>query len=199
MQYYAYIRVSTASQESSLDSQKRAIVTYMAPQGVRPHQIQFYEDLGVSGAKHSRPALDQMLKDIGGTSGVTVICYSLSRLGRSVTHLLALIEHFQANKVTLMSVTEQLDISTPFGRLILNVLASLAQMERELIVSRVRTGLEGARARGSKLGRPRKRNSELIRELRAQGMSHRKIAKLAKCSTWSVAQELRLRVEKDSA
>jgi DNA invertase Pin-like site-specific DNA recombinase len=188
--YLAYVRVSTASQENSIDSQKRAIVAFLVQKGAHEAQIRFYEDLGVSGAKQSRPALDLMLRDLESAEGATVVCYSLSRLGRSVMNLLGLIERLQAQNVSLISVTEQLDISTPFGRLILNLLASLAQMERELIVSRVKTGLEGARSRGVKLGRPRKRNSELIRELNAKGCTRIEIARLAGVSAATVSREL---------
>lgn len=188
--YLAYIRVSTINQENSIDSQRRAIVSYLAQKGVSERDIRFYEDLGISGSKQTRPALDEMVEDLARYEGSTVICYSLSRLGRSVMNLLALIERFQAHKVSLVSVTEQVDLATPFGRLILNLLASLAEMERDLIISRVKTGLDGARARGVKLGRPSKRNTDLIRTLKSRGMTNKEIAKLAQVSESTVSREL---------
>jgi DNA invertase Pin-like site-specific DNA recombinase len=188
--YLAYVRVSTASQENSIDSQKRAIIAFLAQKGIQATQVRFYEDLGISGSKQSRPALDLMLSDLEAYKGATVVCYSLSRLGRSVMNLLSLIERFQSQNVSLISVTEHLDINTPFGRLILNLLASLAQMERELIVSRVKMGLEGARARGVRLGRPAKRNSDLIQELNARGCTRKEIAQLAGVSAATVSREL---------
>lgn len=187
---FAYLRVSTTTQENSLDAQRMAIEAYLAPKGVTSDQIRFFTDWGVSGAKGSRPGLDQMLAAIPIIGCKTVVCYSISRLGRSVINLLALIQQLEAMEVEIHSVTESLDLRSPFGRLILNLLASLAQMERELIVSRVRSGLEAARKRGKVLGRPRTRNSEAIRQLKQNGYSQRAIAKLLGYSRNTVQREL---------
>ena len=77
------------------------------------------------------------------------------------------------------------------GRCFLNIIASLNQAEREILQERTRNGLKAAKARGSKLGRPKKRNSELIRELFFKGCSYREISKLANCSLGTVVNELK--------
>ena len=88
-----------------------------------------------------------------------------------------------------MSLSERLETETPAGRMIFTVLAAVSQLERELIVERVKNGLLNARAKGKILGRKKLRNSTLIRELLAAGMSFRKISLIAKCSHGSVSAE----------
>lgn len=137
-----YARVST--QEQSLDRQIDALQKYGA-------EKIFTEK--ITGTVKNRPELDQMraiLRD-----GDVVVIESLSRLGRSSRDLLSLIEEFRDKKVTLISLKENLDISTPTGQLMFTVLAALSQFERDLTVQRTRDGLMAARARGRKGGRPK--------------------------------------------
>lgn len=181
-----YLRVSTSEQKT--DSQRVAIEGYLKARGIAEYEV--YEDEGISGSRQSRPALDRLMADIEAGTVLTVITYSLSRLSRSVSHLLRVLERFEAHQVGFVSVTENLDLSTPAGRLLLTILGSIAQFEREIIVARVCAGLDAAKKRGTKLGRPRTRNSQLIRSLHAQKMSLRKIASVAGCSLATVQAEL---------
>lgn len=137
-----YARVST--QDQVLDRQIDALKHYGA------EQI-FTEK--ITGTVKNRPELDKMramLRD-----GDVVAIESLSRLGRSSKDLLSLIEEFRDRKVTLVSLKENIDISTPTGQLMLTVLAALSQFERDLTVQRTKDGLMAARARGRMGGRPK--------------------------------------------
>jgi DNA invertase Pin-like site-specific DNA recombinase len=135
-----YARVST--QEQSLDRQIDVLKKYGAEQ--------IFEEK-ITGTIKNRPELDKvkaMLRE-----GDVLVIESLSRLGRSSKDLLALIEEFRDRKVTLVSIRENIDISTPTGQLMFTVLAALCQFERDLTVQRTKDGLMAARARGRKGGR----------------------------------------------
>jgi len=94
------------------------------------------------------------------------------RFARSVSHLLRALETFRSVGIEFVSLSEQVDTSTPTGKMIFTVLGAVAELERNLIVERVRAGLRNAVAKGKKLGRPRKvRNETEIKRLRAQGAS----------------------------
>lgn len=112
----------------------------------------------VSGAKADRPELAKMRAQL--RKGDTVCIYKLDRLGRSMKHLLELVDEFQQKGVGLLSLTDAIDSSTAQGRLVLNLFASLAEFERDLIRERTQAGLISARARGRKGGRQRGLSSE---------------------------------------
>lgn len=105
-----------------------------------------------SGARAERPALDELLTEAQG--GDTIVVTRLDRLGRSLPHLLDLVEHLASRAVGLRSLSEQIDTTNATGRLILHVFAALAEFERDLIRERTHAGLAAARARGRKGGRP---------------------------------------------
>ena len=107
-----------------------------------------------------------------------VVVWRFDRFARSVSHLLRALEQFQALGIDFISLSENVDTSTPTGKMIFTVLGAVAELERSLIVERVKAGLRNARAKGKKLGRPRAdiRESE-IEKLRASGASWRAIAK----------------------
>ena len=114
-----------------------------------------YVDEGVSGIKESRPRLDAMLKDAKRRRFDAVIVSKLDRLGRSLKHLIFLMEELQALGVGLVSLGESIDTTTPAGRLQIHVLSAVAQFERDRLRERVVAGLERVRAQGKHLGRPR--------------------------------------------
>ena len=106
-----------------------------------------------------------------------VVVWRFDRFARSVSHLLRALENFQALGIEFVSLSEQLDTSTPTGKMVFTVLGAVAELERSLIVERVKAGLRNARAKGKKLGRPKKMvDAVRIAGLRAQGLPWRAIA-----------------------
>ena len=112
-----------------------------------------YVDEGVSGSAIQRPGLDRLLVEL--EDGDTLIVWELDRLGRSLQHLLTLVSGFRSRNIDFTSLTEQLDTSTPGGRVLFSIMGALSEFERDLIRDRTRAGLEAARRRGAVLGRPR--------------------------------------------
>jgi DNA invertase Pin-like site-specific DNA recombinase len=108
-----------------------------------------------------------------------VVCvWKFDRFARSVSHLLRALETFQALGIEFVSLSEQLDTSTPTGKMVFTVLGAVAELERSLIAERVRAGLRNAKAKGKRLGRPRKViDAAKIATLRAQGHSWRTIVR----------------------
>jgi DNA invertase Pin-like site-specific DNA recombinase len=107
----------------------------------------------VSGVKQSRPELDRMLEQL--RKGDVVMVYKLDRLGRSIKHLLELVEVFKNKEVELISISDNIDTSSIQGRLVFNIFASIAEFERDLIRERTMAGLQAAKKRGRIGGRPK--------------------------------------------
>lgn len=184
-----YSRTSTDRQDSGLEAQERALLEYCSAHCVAV-PLRF-SDAGVSGAKSSRPGLNALMDAARRGEIDTVLVYSFSRFARSTRHLLDSLEEFERLGVAFVSLTENVDTTSAIGKALFTIISAISQLERELIAERVRNGLVNARAKGKKLGRTKTRPSELIRGLALQGMSYRAIAKLAKCSASSVAEEIR--------
>lgn len=108
-----------------------------------------------SGSKESRPELDKMLKRMRNREFDSVLVWKLDRLGRSLKHLLQLIEEFKNKKVAFISLTEGFDTSTPQGEFFFSIAGAFAQFERALIQERINAGLKRAKEEGKKLGRPK--------------------------------------------
>lgn len=153
--------------------------------------FELFTDEGISGAKESRPSLDRLMKAVHDKQISHVAVYSFSRFARSTTHLLKALEIFQKLGVEFVSVTEQIQTNSPMGRAFFTVIAAIAQLERELIVERVKNGLKAAKARGKHIGRVKKRDSDLIRKLLKAKVTYRRIAEIAKCSHGAVHAEKR--------
>lgn len=141
MSNFGYARVSTT--EQSLDLQLNALNAAGC--------VRVLTDDGFSGADFSRPGLTKLLRSL--RRGDTLTVWRLDRLGRSLFELLKLIRNLNERGVEFRSICESLDTSTPAGRLLLHVLASMGEFERALISERTRAGMAAARARGSKIGR----------------------------------------------
>ena len=147
---FGYARVSTDDQE--LARQIDALNNY----GVD----KIYKEK-ITGTKASRPELDKLKNAL--REGDSVIIESLSRLGRSTKDLLALLEEWDKQGIKLMSLKENIDTTTPTGKLLVTVLSAISQFERDITVQRTNEGLQAARARGRKGGRP-KANAENVRK-----------------------------------
>jgi len=137
-----------------------------------------YVDAGVSGAKEERPELNRLFADCRKRHVDALVVYRYDRFARSLRQLVNALEDFRALGIEFVSLHEAVDTSTANGRLVFGIFASIAEFERELIRERVRSGLAAARARGKRIGRPRKVvDAERIATLRAQGRSWRAVAR----------------------
>lgn len=136
-----------------------------------------YVDLGQSGAKRKRPELDRMIKQVHRGKVDIVCCWRFDRFARSVKHLVEALEDFRARGVDFVSLNDGVDTTTPAGRFSFHIFAAVAELEREILKERVKAGMDAARRRGEKIGRPRVRvDVARALSLRAGGMSYRKIA-----------------------
>jgi DNA invertase Pin-like site-specific DNA recombinase len=137
-----------------------------------------YIDQGVSGSKDSRPALNRLMTDVRQRRADAVLVWKLDRFGRSLKHLVNAIADLEALGVAFVSLRDNLDLTTPSGRLMFQIIGAMAEFERALIQERVRAGLRNARAKGKHLGRPRTVvDSSRIAALRASGASWRAISR----------------------
>jgi DNA invertase Pin-like site-specific DNA recombinase len=169
-----YARVSTGNGNQHPEMQLREIRSYAKRRGWAVTRE--YIDEGISGMKESRPELNKLLADAHLRRFDAVVCWRFDRFARSVSHLLRALETFKALGIEFVSLSEQVDTSTPTGKMVFTVLGAVAELERNLIAERVRAGLRNARAKGKILGRPRKiANSDEIKRLRSQGASWRAV------------------------
>jgi DNA invertase Pin-like site-specific DNA recombinase len=137
-----------------------------------------YVDAGVSGAREHRPELDRLLATCRRRHVDAVVVYRYDRFARSLRQLVNALCEFDSFGVQFVSLHERVDTSTPNGRLVFGIFASIAEFERELIRERVRSGIAAARAQGKRIGRPRRPVDPVrVLELRAQGWSWSAIAK----------------------
>lgn len=124
-----------------------------------------------SGATLRRPVLDKLLRNL--KRGDTLVVYKLDRVARSLKHLLTIIERLQERGAAFESVTEHIDTNTPAGRLMLQMLGAFAEFEREMIRERTTSGMQAAKKRGVRLGRPRSlevdEERQVVRQWRSGG------------------------------
>lgn len=113
-----------------------------------------YVDEGISGSKDSRPELNRLMADAHKRRFDVVCVWRFDRFAPSVSHLLRALETFKALGIDFVSFSEQMDTSTPAGKMVFTVLGAVAELERSLIVERVRAGMRNARAKGRRIGRP---------------------------------------------
>jgi DNA invertase Pin-like site-specific DNA recombinase len=171
-----YARVSTANNGQDPRVQTRELQEYCQRRGWTVAGE--YVDVGISGTKEKRPELDRLLADAHRRRFDAVVVWRFDRFARSVSHLLRALENFQALGIDFVSLSEQMDTSTPTGKMVFTVLGAVAELERSLIVERVKAGLRNARAKGVRLGRPKViGDAAKIAELRAQGLGWIKIAR----------------------
>ena len=147
-----YARVSTSNGQQDPEMQLRELREYAERRGWQIAEE--YIDEGVSGSKDSRPALNRLVNDAHRRRFEAVLVWRFDRFARSVSHLLRALENFQALGVDFVSLSENVDTSTPTGKMVFTVLGAVAELERSLIIERVKAGLRNARSKGKRLGRP---------------------------------------------
>ena len=169
-----YARVSTKDQ--SCDLQLRDLRAYCAARGFSV--LREFVDIGESGARNSRPQLNELMAAARKRQLDAVLVWRFDRFARSTKHLLIALEEFGSLGIQFISYQENIDTSSPLAQALFTIVSAVAQLERDLIRERVSAGIRNARASGKQLGRPRRivNRDELIR-LRAEGANLRQIAK----------------------
>lgn len=180
-----YTRVSTHEQSAQMQTEELRSYCARRQWGI----VEEFTDNGVSGAKESRPALNRLLSDARRRKFDAVLVYRYDRFARSLRQLVNALAEFDALGIHFVSLHEGVDTSTPNGRLVFGIFASIAEFERELVRLRVRSGLAAARSRGIRLGRPPCADGHDIAEinrLHATGCSGREIGRRLGISEGSV-------------
>jgi DNA invertase Pin-like site-specific DNA recombinase len=174
MRIAIYARVSTKDQ--SCDLQLRDLRAYCSARGF--NLVGEYVDVGQSGAKDSRPELDELMGDARKRQFDAIVVWRFDRFARSTRHLLMALEEFRALGIQFVSFQENVDTSTPMGRAMFVIVAAVAQLEQDLIRERVSAGIRNARANGKRLGRPTCAvDRDRILQLKMEGQSLRQIAR----------------------
>src|SRR3981189_1416293 len=184
-----YLRVSTSKQDT--DNQRRELETVAERSGWKV--VKIYKDNGISGAKgrDHRPGLDAMMKAVNAKEFDMVASWSVDRLGRSLNHLLSILQGLHEKGVGLFLHQQGLDTSTTAGKAMFQMLGVFAEFERGIIRERVNAGLARAKAKGVKLGRRKVKASveDRILSLRKGGMRMLKIGRTVGVGT-SVVQRV---------
>ena len=162
---FGYARVSTEQQ--NLDRQLDMLQKY---------GVDFIYNEKMTGTKRNRPELEKLLERL--TEGDTVVVESLSRLGRSTKDLIWLMETFNSKCVNLVSLKESIDTTTSTGKLLFTLMSASAQFERDVIADRTREGLNSARARGRKGGRPRTDSEKLRKAIKLYNTQQYSLAEI---------------------
>lgn len=177
-----YARVSTLDKGQDPEMQLRELRAHAQIQGLVVAEE--FVDHGVSGAKDSRPALNRMMAAAAARPPQfdAVLVWKLDRFSRSLRHLINSLATLNDHGVAFMSLRDNLDLSTPAGRLMFQMIGAFAEFEREITRERVRAGLRNAVAKGKTLGRKQRAGVDLaaIRGMRAEGKSWRAIERVLK-------------------
>jgi DNA invertase Pin-like site-specific DNA recombinase len=183
-----YARVSTLTGQSP-EMQLVEMREYVATRGWQV--IEEYVDHGVSGAKESRPALNRLMADAKQRRFDAVVVWKIDRFGRSLRHLVNSIAELENLGVSFVSLRDSIDLSSPSGILMFQLIAAMSQFERSLIQERVKAGIRNARNKGRRLGRSRLDvDHGRIARLRANGASLRAISEQLGMSVGSVHRAL---------
>src|SRR5690348_1429879 len=156
-----YARVSTKDQNCEL--QLRDLRAFCVARNFT--LVREFIDVGHSGAKDSRPQLNELMAAARKRQIDAVLVWRFDRFARSTKHLLLALEEFRSLGMLFISYQENIDTSTPLGQALFTIVAAVAQLERDLIRERVAAGVKNARAKGKQLGRPRRivKQDELMR------------------------------------
>ena len=191
-QVAVYLRISTESEKNGrtqdVAMQRRDIEAYLNAKGITDFQI--YEDKGISGTKANRPALKKMVADCRQGKISMVVCWKLDRLFRSLGHLLETVQEFKTNGVEFVALKDGIDLSTATGVLMFQIIGAFAEFEAAVIKERVLSGLNNARAKGVKLGRPFKNGHSVVGKLKNEGKTVIEIADITGLSRKTVYRTL---------
>jgi DNA invertase Pin-like site-specific DNA recombinase len=169
-----YARVSTMNGQHP-EMQLSELREYGARRGWQI--VSEYVDEGISGSRERRPQLDRLMADAHRRKFGLIAVWKIDRFGRSLKHLVNALADLDSLGVAFVSLRDNLDLSTPSGRLMFQIIGAMAEFERSLIQERVRAGLRNAVARGVRLGRPKRIvDAAEIARLRASGASWREIS-----------------------
>jgi len=172
-----YLRVSTDGQTT--ENQRLALEAVAAQRGWTV--VQIYNDNGISGAKgrDKRPGLDAIVKDASRGRFDVVMAWALDRIGRSLADLIGTLRELEAAHVDLFLHQQAIDTTSPAGRMFFHITGAFAEFEHDMIRARVMAGLDRARAKGVRLGRPTvgKKTEAAIRARLAAGKGILRVAK----------------------
>lgn len=183
-----YIRVSTLDQDTHLQS--RELMEYVQARGWDVHQV--FEEK-ITGTHANRKMLKELQADARQRKFDILLVWKLDRIFRSLKDCINCLQEFAELGIEFVSLKDTgIDMTTPSGKLLLHILAAFAEFEGSIIRMRVKAGLEAAKAKGKRLGRPKVRNDDKIRLLRAQGRSIRAIAKELGTSVGAVQRALKV-------
>ncbi len=184
-----YARVSTKNNGQDPETQLLALREYA--QARKLAVFAEYVDIGISGSKDSRPALNRLMADARKRRFDAVLVARFDRFARSTRHLVLALEEFNALGVDFISLSESVDTSTPMGKMVYTVIAAVAELERSLIRERVVMGLQRAKAQGKPIGRPPAAVDEReVHRLRSEGLSLRAIGQRVGVSRTKVQKVL---------
>ena len=183
-----YLRVSTIDQHP--ETQLHDLEQMAAQRGLEI--VERYTDHGISGTRVRRPALDKMMADARRGRFQVMVVWACDRLARSTKHFLEVLDELNRLNIEFLSFREQLDTGGPLGRAVVVIISAIAELERSLIVERVRAGMRRAKLEGRRLGRPPITvDCEAIVRDRQRGASLGQLAKTYRLSRTSVGRILR--------
>ena len=190
MKIAIYTRVST--QDQSTEMQTQDLRHYCEQRGFEIYKE--YSDLGISGVKDKRPALDELMSDAKKRKFDAVLCWRFDRFARSTKHLVTALEEFRHLGIDFVSYQEAIDTSSPLGKALFVIVSAIAELERNILLERVRAGLRRAKESGAILGRPRRLDLD-VKELQKmrdkEKLSFRQIAKRVKACPATVYKSLK--------
>lgn len=185
-----YARVSTTKDQDP-DVQLRQLRVFVEQRGWGVAGE--YVDVGVSGAKASRPQLDRLLADARAQKFDVLVVWKLDRLFRSLKHLVSTLDLLKELGVGFVSTTEQMDVTTAAGRMVMSVIGAMAEFERALCCERIKAGVAKARAVGKRIGRPQRWSREDVdraARLRASGASWREVSQATRVPVRTIRRAL---------
>ena len=189
MKVALYTRVSTS--EQSVDMQSTDLRQYCEQRKFSIYRE--YSDEGISGTKDRRPALDELMEDARKRKFDAVLCWRFDRFARSTKHLITALEEFRHLGIEFISYQENIDTSSPLGKAVFIIVSAIAELERNIIIERVRAGIMRAKENGKRLGRPKRLNLnvEELQKLRDRGLSFKKIGEKVKACPATIYKTLK--------